>query len=110
MAIVNGTNYAKMYVNEPKEIGAAGLQHTELKIVADVVTASTSDACYIGELPVGARLVSAEVLGAATLVAIEDEDGNVLAIGDVTTKRIQLVAVPAAGVAAKVILVKYLQC
>lgn len=111
MAIVNGVNYAKMYINEPKELGAAGLQHISEKIVADVIaSAAASDKCFIGELPEGARPVSAQVVGAATAIALEDEDGNAIALGDVLASRVKLVAVPAAGLTNQVVLVKYVQC
>lgn len=111
MAIVNGVNYAKMYVNDFKELGAAGLQHISDKVVADVITSAVaSDKCFIGELPEGALVLSAQVVGAATAIALEDEDGNAIALGDIMASRVKLVAVPAAGLTNQIVLVKYLQC
>ena len=110
MATVYGVNYQKMYVDEPKELGAAGLQHTKMRMLADEVTANAADLCFIGELPEGAIVLSAEVVGSATALTLEDDAANVINIGDKMAARTKLVAVPAAGLAAEYVLVKYIQC
>lgn len=111
MANVNGANFQKMYVDEPKVLGASGLQHTKMRVIADeIASASASDKCFIGELPDEAFIISAEVVGAATGVTLEDGDGNAIALGERVDGRKVLVAIPDAGVTNGLILVKYLQC
>lgn len=111
MAIVYGSNYDKMYNQEPKELGDAGYQHVKLRCLMDLfASAAISDECYIGELPEDAIVISAEVVGAATALTLEDDQGNAISIGDRVAARTKLVAVPAAGLTNEHILVKYLQC
>ena len=110
MAIVYGVNYNKMYIAEPKELGDAGKQHTKMRILSDNVTGNLGDLCYIGELPEGCIVLSAEVIGSATTVTLEDDAANAIAIGQEIGPRVKLVAVPSAGLTGELVLVKYIQC
>ena len=110
MAIVYGVNYNKMYIAEPKELGDAGKQHTKMRVLSDNVTGNLGDLCYIGELPQGCIVLSAEVIGSATTVTLEDDSAVAIAIGDQLAARTKLVAVPSAGLTGELILIKYIQC
>ena len=111
MAIVYGTNYQKMYIDDPKELGAAGLQHTKMRVLSDFATANIADEVYIGEIPEGAIILSVEAIGNAATFTMEDDAGNAIAVGDQLATRTKLVCVPV-GVAltGELILVNYVQC
>ena len=111
MAIVNGDNYAKMYVNEPKELGEAGLQHVKMRVLADTATANIADDVYIGELPENAIVISFGAIGFAGTLTMKDGDGNAIVAGDRVASRVKCVLVPAvAALAGELIVVTYLQC
>ena len=118
MALVSGSNFLKMYEQEPKELGEAGTQHVKLRVLSDEVTGLDGDDYKIGELPNEARLLEAFVLDAAAAGAVLevkyiDDAGALqpLALGEsVPARRPLVVNVAGADLTAKYLGIKYVQC
>lgn len=110
MADFNGTEYQKIYIDEPKELGSAGTQDVKERCLYDEAPGAlvAADRVAIGILPDEARITGFSELGgdASTL---EDEAGNPLAIGDKVSSPTVVYAVAAGAVAAGKFLLKYLQ-
>jgi hypothetical protein len=110
MADYSGTNYNKIYVAEPKELGDAGTQDVKPRFLYDEAPGAllAADRVAIGILPENARIIRfSELSGDAS--TLEQADTTALAIGEKVTEPTVVYAVAAAGVAAGQFLLEYLQ-
>jgi len=110
MADFNGVEYAKIYVNEPKELGSAGTQDVSEFSLYDESPGAlvATDRVAIGILPDESRVTAFSELGGGS-ITLEDEDANPIALGDKVSSATKLYAVAGGVIAAGKFLVKYLQ-
>jgi len=110
MADYNGTNYNKIYVAEPKELGSAGTQNVKERSLYDEAPGAliAADRVAIGILPDEARVTAFSELTGGT-ITLEDEAGGAIVLGQKVSVATKLYAVSGGVIAAGQFLVKYLQ-
>lgn len=109
MAIVYSDAYQAAYLDEPNNQAGGGKVHGKPHVIWGKFTASGSDECYVGKIPAGSTIMRVEDTDATATIALEDADGNSLAIGDTVTVETTIVAVPSAALADDYVFITYLQ-
>ena len=108
MANVYGEAFQKVYRDEPKEF-VTGRSHAEIFLEQDrVASATASDRVFFGKIPTGSQIYNFRTKNGVS-ISLEDEAGNPLAEGDVTSSEVTVVAIPAAALSNDIVYLEYLQ-